>query len=67
MWGYTKVPKNFKMDILNIVEASPLPKHKVVTMFGMDLVRYYRWQKRYYFTNSLEDKRGSEPRNLHQF
>lgn len=60
MWGYTKVPKNFKMDILNIVEASPLPKNEVVAMFGMDLVRYYRWQKRYYFTNSLEDKRGAK-------
>ena len=60
MWGYTKVPKNFKIDILNIVEASPVPKHKVVTMFGMDLVRYYRWQKKYYLTNSLEDKRGAK-------
>lgn len=59
LWGYTKVPKHFKMDILNIIEASPLPKQEVVAMFGMDLVRYYRWQKRYYFTNSLEDKRGA--------
>ena len=54
------MPKNFKLDVLNIVEASPLPKHEVVGMFGMDLVRYYRWQKRYYFTNSLEDKRGAK-------
>ena len=60
MWGYTKVPKNFKMDILSIVEASPLLKSEVVSMFGMDLVRYYRWQKKYYFTNSLEDKRGAK-------
>ena len=54
------MPQNFKMDILNIVEASPLQKREVVAMFGMDLVRYYRWQKRYYFTNSLEDKRGAK-------
>lgn len=60
MWGYTKVPKHFKLDILNIVEASPIKKQDVVGMFGMDLVRYYRWQKRYYFTNALEDSRGSK-------
>lgn len=54
------MPQNFKMDILNIIESSPLKKNKVVTMFGMDLVRYYRWQKKYYFTDSLEDKRGAK-------
>ncbi|MFH1541552.1 MAG: DDE-type integrase/transposase/recombinase [bacterium] len=54
------MPKNFKMDIVNIVEACPLPKKEVIAMFGMDTVRYYRWQKRYYFTNSLEDTRGAK-------
>lgn len=48
------------MDILNIVEASPLPKQEVVSMFGMDMVRYYRWQKKYYRSNCLEDKRGAK-------
>lgn len=56
--GKTKVPKRFKLDILKIVEASPIAKEKVVKLFNMHPVRYFRWQKKYYIDNSLEDNRG---------
>lgn len=58
------MPKEHKLDILQIVEASPLKKGKVVAMFGMSLTRYFRWQKKYYLDNSLEDKRGNNRKGL---
>lgn len=58
MKGYTKVEKEDKLDILSIVEASPVRKNKAIAMFGMSAVRYYRWQLKYYLDNCLDDKRG---------
>lgn len=56
--GQTKVPKEVKLDILGIVEASPITKTKVIQLFDMCPVRYFRWQKKYYLDNCLEDRRG---------
>ncbi len=52
------MPKEDKLDILKIIEASPVPKYKVIKLLDMHEVRYFRWQKKYYFDNSLEDSRG---------
>lgn len=50
--------KEDKLDILGIVEASPVQKKKCIEMLGMSAVRYYRWQLKYYLDNCLEDQRG---------
>jgi len=56
--GYTKVSKEDKLDILSIIEASPVQKQKAIAWFGMSAVRYYRWQLKYYLDNCLDDRRG---------
>jgi hypothetical protein len=56
--GYTKVPKEVKLDILKTVEASPVSKGKIIDLFDMHRIRYYRWQKKYYLDDCLDDKRG---------
>lgn len=58
MKGYTKVSKEDKLDILGIIEASPVKKQKCIELFGMSAVRYYRWQLKYYLDNCLDDRRG---------
>ena len=58
MNGRTKVPLEDKLDILSIVEASPLQKKQVLQMLDMNSVRYFRWQVKYYLDESLEDLRG---------
>jgi transposase InsO family protein len=58
------VPKEIKLDILNIVEAAPVKKSKVIKMFDMFPSRYFRWQKKYYFDNCLEDQRGFNRQGL---
>jgi len=52
------VPKDVKLSILNIVEASPVKKSWLVRKLGMTPIKYYRWAQKYYLDNSLEDKRG---------
>lgn len=61
--GYTKVPKDIKLWIINLVEASTLKKSTVLNKLGMTYIRYYRWLLKYYLDNSLDDKRGSYSRN----
>lgn len=50
--------KEDKLDILSIIEASPIKKTKAIEMFQMAPVRYFRWQSKYYLDNCLDDKRG---------
>jgi transposase InsO family protein len=52
------VSKEDKLDILSIVEASPVNKQQAIALFGMSPVRYYRWQLKYYLDNCLDDRRG---------
>jgi len=52
------VSKEDKLDILSIIEASPIKKQQAITLFGMSPVRYYRWQLKYYLDNCLDDRRG---------
>ncbi len=47
-----------KLAIINIVEANPLPKHRLLKMMGLVENKYYRWQKKYYLSSCLEDQRG---------
>lgn len=58
------MPKEHKLDILQIIEASPLSTAKIVKMFGLCSTRYYRWQKKYYLDNCLDDKRGGSRKGL---
>lgn len=62
MKGYTKVSKEDKLDILGIIEASPIKKSKAINLLGMSPVRYYRWQLKYYLDNCLDDQRGRHER-----
>ncbi|MFH1542461.1 MAG: DDE-type integrase/transposase/recombinase [bacterium] len=50
--------KEDKLDVLSIVEASPIKKQQAIALFGMSPVRYYRWQLKYYLDNCLDDRRG---------
>ncbi len=54
--------KEDKLDILSMVEASPVKKNKAIKLFGMAPVKYFRWQLKYYLDNCLDDKRGRYPR-----
>lgn len=54
--------KEDKLDILGIIEASPVRKSQAIKLFDMAPVRYFRWQLKYYLDNCLEDKRGRYPR-----
>lgn len=59
------MPKEVKLDILNIVEAAaPLSKGPIIRQFGLSPSRYFRWQKKYYFDNCLEDQRGYNRQGL---
>ncbi|MBU0501987.1 MAG: DDE-type integrase/transposase/recombinase [Candidatus Margulisbacteria bacterium] len=50
--------KEDKLDILSIIEASPIKKQQAIALFGISPVRYYRWQLKYYLDNCLDDRRG---------
>jgi putative transposase len=56
--GRSKVSMEDKLDVLSIIEASPIRKSKAIAMFEMAPVKYYRWQLKYYLDNCLDDKRG---------
>jgi transposase InsO family protein len=56
--GRQKVPKDVKLSVLNIVEATPLKKNHLLQKLGMTPVKYFRWSQKYYLDNCLEDKRG---------
>lgn len=60
------MPKDLKLGILNIIEASPLKKSLLLKKLGMPSLKYFRWCQKYYLDNCLEDKRGgfktSKPR-----
>ena len=58
MSGRQKVPKDVKLSILNIIEASPLKTSVLVKKLGITPVKYFRWTQKYYLDNCLEDKRG---------
>lgn len=58
MKGYTKISKQDKLDILGLIEASPIKKSQALGYLGLCENRYYRWQLKYYLDNSLDDRRG---------
>lgn len=53
------MPKDVKLEILKLVEASPVRKYVSLKVLGLNPARYFRWQKKYHLDNSLEDKRGN--------
>ena len=61
--GRAKVPKDIKLWVINLVEASPLKKTVILKKLGMNYIRYYRWVLKYYLDNSLDDKRGCHTRS----
>ena len=63
MIGRAKVPKDIKLWVINLVEASPLKKTVILKKLGMNYIRYYRWVLKYYLDNSLDDKRGCHTRS----
>lgn len=58
MKGYTKISKQDKLDILGLIEASPIKKSQALGYLGLCENRYYRWQLKYYLDNCLDDRRG---------
>jgi transposase InsO family protein len=57
------VPKDIKLWVINLIEASPLKKKFILNKLGMHPCRYFRWCQKYYLDNSLDDKRGLYRRN----
>lgn len=62
MKGRKIIPKDIKLGIINLVEASPMKKSWVLGRIGMPAIKYYRWQHKYYLDNTLEDRRGRHKR-----
>lgn len=58
MKGHTKISKEDKLDILGLIEASPIRKKQALAYLGLCENRYYRWQLKYYLDESLDDRRG---------
>jgi len=56
--GRQKVPKDVKLSILNIIEASTLKKSVLVKKLEITPIKYFRWCQKYYLDNCMEDKRG---------
>lgn len=58
MRGRSKIPKDVKLSIINIIEGSNLKKSFLVNKLGITPIKYYRWAQKYYLDNTLDDKRG---------
>ncbi len=52
------MPKDVKLWVINLIEASPLSKKRILAMLDMNQVKYFRWTHKYYLDNCLDDKRG---------